>query len=329
MIEYENILDNLHWLVEEKILKISGNFRNVTFDIHKSDNEKINELFVIYEDTTKIDKNRDLLFIYNLKIGLLKFLFEETKFYSDNNNDSMLFQLFKSNVLFIKEQLLEFEFISDLNKCYFDNIFVPQSQQEKYEILSKVQLWYSYNCTLIVEDLVLSSEFPKIAKQEITKFLKHKIINLKDKISKEQNFLDWHLVVKNKYLNEISEIEHTLIEVENISLNGNNPPPKILDFEKSIFRSLDARNWFYEAIDDFKEKNPDKRGFNAYCNAIFKNTKCKSLIFVERIKLRSYILFLNDKFNAQFKSLSNLSDPTNYINDVEKLICIYNMNISE
>lgn len=184
MIEYKNILDNLHWQIEEKILTISEDFRNLIFDIHKSDNEKVKELFVIYENTIKNDKTTDLFFIYNLKIELLKFLFKETKFYSDTN-DSKLFQLFKSNILFTREQLLKFEFISDLNKSYSDNIFNPQLKLQKYEILSKVQLWYSHNCTFIIEDLVLSSEFPNIARQEITKFLKHKTVNLKDKILKE------------------------------------------------------------------------------------------------------------------------------------------------
>lgn len=135
--------------------------------------------------------------------------------------------------------------------------------------------------------------------------------------------------MKNRYLGEIKEIEHAMIELEGLPLDDNNLPKEALDFERNIFRSLDARNWFYEAIYDFKERNPDQLGFNAYCNAIFKNTKCKSLIFVERIKLKSYILFLNDNFNAKSKSLSNLSDPTNYINDVEKLIYIYKTSTSE
>ncbi|MFP3599819.1 hypothetical protein, partial [Chryseobacterium sp. SIMBA_029] len=90
-----------------------------------------------YENTVKKNRNKDLLFSYNLKIELLKSLFEETKFYSDNN-DSKLFSFFKSNILFTREQLLEFEFISDLSKSYSDNIFIPQLQLQKYEILSKL-----------------------------------------------------------------------------------------------------------------------------------------------------------------------------------------------
>ncbi|MDP9961665.1 hypothetical protein [Chryseobacterium lathyri] len=326
MTEDKNIFDSLHWQVEEKILKISENFRDVIFDIHKSDNEKVKELFVIYENTVKKDKNKDLLFIYNLKIELLKFLFEETRFYSDNN-DSRLFSLFKSDILFTREQLFEFEFMSDLKNSYYDNIFIPQLQLQNYEILSKVQFWYSYNCTLIIEDLVLSSEFPSMTRQEITKFLKHKTVNLKDKILKEQKFLDWHLTLKNRYLGEIKEIEHTLIELDNLSLNDNNPLSKVLDFEKNIFRSLKAQNWFFSTLEEIGAV-PSKRGFGTVISAIFRNKDCKENIFPDTITQKDYIHYLNSEFSLNMNS-TNLSIPDKYEPKIKIIMDNYLSNKSE
>jgi hypothetical protein len=320
------ILENLNWQVEEKILKISENFRNLIFDIHKSDHEKIKELFAIYENIIKNDKNADLLFIYNLKIELLKFLFEETKFYSDNN-DSKLFSLFKSNILFTREQLLEFEFISDLSKSYSDNIFIPQLQLQKYEILSKLQLWYSYNSTFIIEDLVLSSEFPNITKQEITKFLKHKTVYLKDKILKEQEFLGWHSILKNRYLEEIKEIEHTLIELESLSLGDNNLPKEVLDFEKDIFRSLKAQHWFYETLETLGVANGGYR-FNTIIGEIFRNQNCKESIFSYNLSQQEYIKYLNKKFNKTMNA-TGLRKETNHESRVDALIKVFMKNISE
>lgn len=325
MIEYKNILDTLHWQVEEKKIKISENFRSVIFDIHKSDNEKINELFVIYQNTFKKDENKDLLFIYNLKIELLKFLFEETRFYSDNN-DSKLFSLYKNNILFSSEQLFKFGFLSDLDSNYRENIFSLQLHQQKYEILSKVQLWYSYNCTLIIEDLVLSSEFPKITRQEITKFLKHKIVNLKDKILNEQEFLDWYLTLKNRYLLEIKEIEHSFIKLESLSLD-NNLPKEDLDFEKDIFRSLKAQHWFYDTLETLGVGDGGYR-FNTIIGEIFRNQNCKENIFPYNLSQQEYINYLNKKFNKTMNP-TGLRKETNHESTVETLIKVFMKNISE
>lgn len=325
MIEYKNILDNLHWQVEEKTLKISESFRDVIFNIHLSDSEKIKELFSIYESIIKNDKNADLLFGYNLKIELLKFLFEETKFYSENN-DSKLFQLFKSNMLFTREQHLEFKFMSDLNKSYSENIFIPQLQLQNYEVLSKLHLWFSYNCTFEIEDIILSSEFPDTTKSEIIKFLKHKVINLNDKISQEKKFLNWHLVVKNRYLREIKEIEHILIELEDLSLN-NNPLPKVLDFERNIFRSRKAQNWFFSTLEEIGAV-PSKRGFGTVVSAIFRNKDCKENIFPDTITQKDYIHYLNSEFNLNMNS-TNLSIPDKYEPKIKIIMDNYLSNKSE
>lgn len=326
MIEDKNIFDNLHWRVEETILKISESFRDIIFDIHLSDIEKIKEIIIIYENTVKKDKNKDLLFIYNLKIELLKFVFEETKFYSENNN-SKLFSFFKSDILFSNEQLFTFDFLSELNNNYRENIFKPKLRLQNYEVLSNLHLWFSHNCTFEIEDVILSSEFPDTTKPEVIKFLKHKIINLKDKILQEQNFLDWYLVVKNRYLNEIKEIEHTLIELENLSLADNNLPKEILDFERNIFRSLNAQHWFYETLETLGVGNGGYR-FNTIIAEIFRNQNCKENIFSYNLSQQEYVNYLNQKFNKTMNP-TGLRKETNHENKVESLINIFIKSISE
>lgn len=179
----------------------------------------------------------------------------------------------------------------------------------------------------MIEDLVLNSEFPNIARQETTKFLKHKTVSLKDKILQEQEFLGWHLILKNRYLEEIKEIEHTLIELESLSLGDNNLPKDVLDFEKDIFRSSKAQCWFYDTLETLGIGSGGYR-FNTIIGEIFRNQNCKESIFSYNLSQQEYINYLNKKFNKTMNP-TGLRKETNHESKVEALIKIFMKNTSE
>ncbi len=102
-------------------------------------------------------------------------------------------------------------------------------------------------------------------------------------------------------------------------------------FKNDIFKSIDSQNWFNNTLQELAaidNENKPERSFQAICNAVFRDENCKKIIFKNRLPLNKYIQFLNEVYEAQIKSETNLSNPINYVSDVKKLIDTYQNSLS-
>jgi hypothetical protein len=102
--------------------------------------------------------------------------------------------------------------------------------------------------------------------------------------------------------------------------------PHTLDYNKNIFQSLEAEDWFNNTLEELGAIDEDKRkgtGLQAKANAIFRNKNCKENIFKYNLYLKTYIEFLNIEYQADIKSDSRLSDGNSYIDKIEGIINSY------
>lgn len=96
-------------------------------------------------------------------------------------------------------------------------------------------------------------------------------------------------------------------------------PSKIFSEYPEIFKSDDGLVFFLDTLRNMNiidDDNKPKRGFQACCNAVFRDKNYKTHIFINNMRLREYIAFLNIFFNAKIKSEDKLSDPYQYEKDV-------------
>lgn len=128
------------------------------------------------------------------------------------------------------------------------------------------------------------------------------------------------IIEKNKLLET-----HKYFEVNNEESIKRNPK-----FRDDIFKTIESQNWFNDTLKELSaidSENKPQNGFQAICNAIFRDGICKTLIFKNRLMLKKYIQFLKDEYSAIINSETNLSNPQNYIQDVAELISIYQNNL--
>ncbi len=95
---------------------------------------------------------------------------------------------------------------------------------------------------------------------------------------------------------------------------------KAYNYDKSIFTSLSAFQWFEKVLNEEGLLNTDgvKRGFQGLAKAIFINPDCKKHIFKNNVQLKTYIEFLNETYNSEISSNKDLSKADNYIINVSK-----------
>ncbi|MCX7550890.1 hypothetical protein [Xanthomarina sp. F2636L] len=156
-----------------------------------------------------------------------------------------------------------------------------------------------------------------ILEKEVNKISNEKVY---EKILAKNKLLETHqFFIKEKPENEKSESN----ESENNDLVTDK---KTIQYKSSIFLNQEAQEWFNNTLQELSAinvNNKPERSFQAICNAIFRDEKCKSIIFKNRLLLKNYITFLNDEYKAGIKSKSNLSNPQIYSIDVSDLINIY------
>jgi hypothetical protein len=101
---------------------------------------------------------------------------------------------------------------------------------------------------------------------------------------------------------------------------------KPLNFNKTIFKSFEAQEWFENTLDELNaldENDKARSGFQAKANAIFSDSTCKKIIFKYGVLLKDFIIFLNKEYKAGIKAKDKLSDGLNHSNLVEELIQIH------
>ena len=157
----------------------------------------------------------------------------------------------------------------------------------------------------------------------LTEFSQNQNCNKIQKYASE-SFLEF-----NKFLTKELQTEYQNIFPELLvrtSLLGTSKV-KSSNFEKNVFKSIDAQNWFFESLEEMIA-NPSKRGFGAVISALYRNLDCKDFIFVDTISQVDYIEYLNSKFKKTMRT-DNLSKPDRYEAKVKKLIKEYLSNKSE
>lgn len=102
---------------------------------------------------------------------------------------------------------------------------------------------------------------------------------------------------------------------------------KSFDFEKNIFKSIDAQNWFFASLEEMIA-TPSKRGFGAVISALYRNLDCKNNIFVDTITQVDYVKYLNSKYEKTMRT-DNLSQHYKYEPKVKILIKEYLSNKPE
>jgi hypothetical protein len=97
---------------------------------------------------------------------------------------------------------------------------------------------------------------------------------------------------------------------------------KAYNYDKSIFTSLSAFQWFENVLNEEGLLNTDgvRRGFQGLAKAIFINPDCKKHIFKNNVQLKKYIEFLNETYTSEISSKKDLSKADNYIINVSKYI---------
>ncbi|WP_454059438.1 hypothetical protein [Elizabethkingia ursingii] len=314
-------MENLDWEIQEEILNVSDFFRSVIFNIHKTDKEKVTELHNIYKDALLKHEKHSPIFRYNIKLEMIKFLFNETKYYS-NMNDFSLFKHFSIHPGFSSQQLTNIDFHFEIQKYYKENYYNPEIEVGNYNELSKVYLWFSYDSTLFTEVIIRGSDSPLKTRKKVINSLQHKIINLESQITNNQDFLNYFSIVKDRYLNEIKSIKHNISTLKNIQFDKTQDSGSSeLDFERNIFKSQESQMWFFDTLRELNVHD-GKRPFGAVISAIFRNDLCKEHIFTYNISQKDYINYLNIFFRKNANS-TKLSDNEKHIDKIEELIKLF------
>lgn len=95
-----------------------------------------------------------------------------------------------------------------------------------------------------------------------------------------------------------------------------------------IFSSEETKKWFMDTL-EMMNISPEKNGFNAKLNAIYRNVDCKENIFKYELSLKDYISFINSIFPHSIKNSTKMSDSTRHDPRVSQLIKIYLQDKSE
>lgn len=140
--------------------------------------------------------------------------------------------------------------------------------------------------------------------------------------------------LKEKSQSDLSDLENALVKLEVSKVKERALVTDLIIFIKSfyddteneiindvnIFKSFYGESFFIECLTELNVISPDgeiKRGFQAASNAIFKSPNFQGNIFKPNVKLKEYISYLNERFDAQINTSSKLSDGTNYYIRVE------------
>lgn len=158
--------------------------------------------------------------------------------------------------------------------------------------------------------------------------------NLKDFINDEVSYFNNpsdNRILKDKYnqdfyydftVNESKNFEITIkrkkefLNNKTIIIQNNN-------FNKDIFRSKNAEDWFNLTLSNLDALSTNDKAINnfpAKVNAIFRNGDCKNHILKFNLGLKKFIEFLNEIYSLNQNYYDKLSDGQNYEIEVNTLI---------
>ncbi len=120
--------------------------------LHSEKRHLQNKLHEVFNHRNASSEKHTPIFRYNIKLELIKFLFNETKYYS-NMNDSLLFKRFSIHPGFSSQQLTNIDFHFEIQKYYKENYYNPEIEVGNYNELSKVHLWFSYDSPFLQRTL--------------------------------------------------------------------------------------------------------------------------------------------------------------------------------
>ncbi|MCT3727874.1 hypothetical protein HZP84_12245 [Elizabethkingia anophelis] len=219
-----------------------------------------------------------------------------------------------------------FEKSFDYNDWYYDFEYLITEQmlpELLSSIKSKIESFNADNQSIIFFESLLQNIFgsnffltecsQSQNYNEIQKRTCEAFLNLNEKLFEELNSKYRH--VFPKLLTTYASVEKDDLQEQNINRHTKS------DFEKSIFNSPEAQEWFFDTLKELNVHD-GSRPFGAVISAIFRNDLCKEHIFTYNISQKDYIGYLNTIFGKNANS-TKLSDHEKHIDKIEELIKLF------